>query len=218
MEKTKYTGSSLETALADGSLRQSGTELVGMVKSSKLKEHIAFTSSGCNNWVDLPTDMIDNAIQIGVNPCKDHSHPMMKITLKEATNQEAKVLAALLSTSSKSTRTATKGTEGNNYYYSRDGGLDSHYMTQSQYGRYKGTVHSFVDENVSRGNATSTKVQSFGGVEFGGFGFGGTTLGAWGCWTPCKRWGRCCIPTPRGTRCWSCCEEEEDYDRCLWPW
>ena len=41
---------------------------------------------------------------------------------------------------------------------------------------------------------------------------------AWGCWRPCKSWGTCCLPTPRGRRCWSCCIEYEDYERCIWPW
>jgi hypothetical protein len=48
----------------------------------------------------------------------------------------------------------------------------------------------------------------------------GGILGAWGCWesTCCAKWGRCCLPTPRGRRCWTCCVRSERCTRCIWPW
>lgn len=48
----------------------------------------------------------------------------------------------------------------------------------------------------------------------------GGLFGAWGCWesTCCAQWGRCCLPTPRGVRCWTCCVREEKCTRCIWPW
>lgn len=48
----------------------------------------------------------------------------------------------------------------------------------------------------------------------------GGMFGAWGCWdsTCCVQWGRCCMPTPRGRRCWTCCVREEPCERCIWPW
>lgn len=99
MKNTTFTGSSLEEALKNGSFTQSGIELVGMVKASEKKGNVCFTRSGCDNWVDLPIDMIEEAEQIGKNICKDHSHPVMRITLKEPKNQEAKIFAALSSNS-----------------------------------------------------------------------------------------------------------------------
>ena len=82
METKIFTGSSLEEALKNDSLAQSSVELVGMVKASEKKEHVCFTRSGCDNWVDLPIDMVEEAEQIGKNTCKDHSYPVMRITLK----------------------------------------------------------------------------------------------------------------------------------------
>jgi hypothetical protein len=54
----------------------------------------------------------------------------------------------------------------------------------------------------------------------GGFGLGGGGLNAWGCWNTrcCTRWGQCCLPTPRGRQCWTCCIEDEACERCIWPW
>ena len=97
MDKTTYSGSSLEEALKNDSLSQSGIELTGMVKSSEKKGQVCFTRSGCTNWVDLPIGMIEEAEKIGKNTCKDHSHPVMRITFKKPENPESQIFLALLS-------------------------------------------------------------------------------------------------------------------------
>ena len=96
MQEKTFTGASLEKALKNDALTRSGIELVGMVKSSEKAGHISFTRSGCDTWVDLPSDMIEQAEHLGQNTCKDHSHPMFMITLKEAKSPEAQILSALL--------------------------------------------------------------------------------------------------------------------------
>ena len=67
-----------------------------MVKSSKRTGYVSFTRLGCDAWVDLPTSMIEQAENLGRSVCKDHSHPVVKIILKEAENPEAQILSTLL--------------------------------------------------------------------------------------------------------------------------
>lgn len=99
MQEKTFTGADLEKALMTGALTKSGTELVGMVKSSEKAGYVSFTRSGCDSWVDLPASMIEQAEKLGQSVCKDHSHPVVKIILKEATNPEAQILSALLAQS-----------------------------------------------------------------------------------------------------------------------
>ena len=89
MKEKTFTGADLEKALTSGALTKSGVEVVGMVKSSPKAGHVSFTRTGCDTWVELSTSMIDQAEQLGMTACKDHSHPVFKITLKEATTPEA---------------------------------------------------------------------------------------------------------------------------------
>lgn len=98
MENKTFSGKELEKALVAGELTQQGhVSLTGMVKLSTKEGHISFTQAGCEIWVDLPTEMIENAEQIGKQTCKDHSHPIMRITLDEPKSSEGKILIALLS-------------------------------------------------------------------------------------------------------------------------
>ncbi|WP_193045258.1 hypothetical protein [Mycolicibacterium baixiangningiae] len=96
MRAKTYDGAALEEALRSDLFANAGVELVGMLKPTDKSGHIQFTKSGCDAWVELPTSMIDNAEHLGQARCKDHSHPIFKILLKEATSPEAKVLATLL--------------------------------------------------------------------------------------------------------------------------
>lgn len=83
--------------LAEGDgLVSAPTTTEGMVMASETKDHIAFSASGCDNWVDLPIDMTAAAEQIGQAPCRDHSHPLMRLTLKVADDPDSKALASLL--------------------------------------------------------------------------------------------------------------------------
>jgi hypothetical protein len=67
-----------------------------MVKESDDQSSIAFTPSGCETWVDIPVSMIERAEHAGHRRCDDHSHPVFRITLKEAKSDQAKVFSALL--------------------------------------------------------------------------------------------------------------------------
>jgi hypothetical protein len=73
-----------------------GVELVGMVKSSTKDGHVAFSRTGCDGWIDLPIDMIEQAEVRGQRACKGHSHPFVKLSLKEAKDPQAQILSALL--------------------------------------------------------------------------------------------------------------------------
>lgn len=96
MNSKSFSGTDLERALAEGTLTQAQTPLTGMVKPSEKSGHVSFTQAGCDTWVDLPTDMIERADQVGQRPCRDHSHPIMRITLKEPKDPKGKILLALL--------------------------------------------------------------------------------------------------------------------------
>lgn len=96
MKDKTFTGEALEKALANDELSHPGLELLGMVKASEQKKHISFTLSGCDDWVDLPTGMIEQAEQVGSSRCEDHSHPVFKLTLKKPETSEAQILSTLL--------------------------------------------------------------------------------------------------------------------------
>jgi hypothetical protein len=96
MQDESFTGEALERALVNDELSQLGLELLGMVKASDQEGYVSFTGSGCEDWVDIPTQMIKKAERVGSSKCKDHSHPVFKLTLKEWKNAVAKVLSALL--------------------------------------------------------------------------------------------------------------------------
>jgi hypothetical protein len=96
MGEAYFDGVALEKALAEHKFNKSSTQLIGMVKSSEKPGCVSFTPAGCDSWVDVPSDMIAEAEHIGHQPCKDHSHPVFRLLLKEPTDPQAKVLMALL--------------------------------------------------------------------------------------------------------------------------
>lgn len=96
MNDQLFSGEALEKALQEGSLNQPQALLTGMVKPSGTSGNISFSPSGCDMWVDLPTGMVKHAEHIGQRGCRDHVHPMVRITLHEPKNPEGRVLLALL--------------------------------------------------------------------------------------------------------------------------
>jgi hypothetical protein len=99
MDQRKLNGSSLEQALSDGSLETrsaGGASLVCMVKKSDKHAHVSITAAGCQEWIDLPSDLIEEAEVIGRRQCKDHEHPLVRISLKPPTTEEGKTLSILL--------------------------------------------------------------------------------------------------------------------------
>jgi hypothetical protein len=104
MSETEFTGASLEQALKEQSLSSSGTTLTGMVKASEKSGHIGFTQTGCETWIDLPTGMIERAERLGERPCKEHTHPLMRLTLKNAKDPHQQILLALLAQTAQATQ------------------------------------------------------------------------------------------------------------------
>jgi hypothetical protein len=215
-EKT-YTGTSLEHALKDNSLTRAGIVLVGMVKASEKGGYIRFTRAGCENWVDLPVDLIECAELLGHQACKDHSHPLMKITLKEPKDPAAQILAALL---------AQPPTGGGGPMPAQGGpGYGSQgYPTNPMGGGYGGPHMTIRRGGGGAGGAGYPTARSSARLG-GGFGFpggGGGGLNAWGCWSSCC--GSHCAAGhyeegPIGT-VWVCdwwvCDDP--CERCIWPW
>lgn len=210
-EKT-YTGAALEQALKDNSLARPGIVLIGMVKPGEKPGTIRFTRSGCENWVDLPVDLIECAEHVGQSPCKDHSHPIMKITLKEPKDPAAQVYAALLAQPASA----------------HAGPMHEGHFAPPRHGMHGGPPMSFRGDGGGGGphggmrprSRRSERIRGGLGQFPGGGGGGG--LNAWGCWDSCCG-SRCAAghyeAGPAGWQ-WVC-----DYwictdpcEKCIWPW
>jgi hypothetical protein len=72
--------------------------LVGMVKKSAGKEaSFQFAPGGnCTNWVTIPLELIEGVEVIRTITCKDHSHPLITLSLKSPKTPEGKVFFAIL--------------------------------------------------------------------------------------------------------------------------
>jgi len=98
MDKPQMSGAELEQALRDDTLghqAQRATVTV-MVKASGTDGQVSVTASGCEEWIDIPSSMIDEAQVIGTRPCAEHSHPLARLTLTPPKTEEGQVLARLL--------------------------------------------------------------------------------------------------------------------------
>jgi hypothetical protein len=103
MAAQEFSGDALLQALEKGELTSpvaTGTTLVGMVKRSDQPGCLSFTPAGCDTWVDMPTSMIEKAVHLGERRCKDHSHAVVRVTLKQPADAEGQLLAKLLMASS----------------------------------------------------------------------------------------------------------------------
>jgi hypothetical protein len=98
MADRSWTGADLEQALREGSLdRAGGVVVVCMVKTAEQEGQISITAAGCERWLDVPTDMIETAELIGHRPCREHQHPLVRLTFKNPQSNDAQIFAALLS-------------------------------------------------------------------------------------------------------------------------
>ena len=190
MNDKPFSGASLEKALKEDGLTQTPALLTGMVKSSEKSGHVSFSQSGCDMWVDLPTVMIENADHISQSSCRDHSHPVMRITLKEQKNAEGKFLLSLLA------QAATNPSAEMPFGGSFRGPQFQGDMPPREF---------LVPDVPSRPEFGFGGVGTLGGFGFGGFG-GRRTL-------PRCRWEQVvCGSTPPGVPpilCWVYC--------CTWP-
>jgi hypothetical protein len=99
MSGQEFSGEGLFRALEEQAVAPkapAGITLVGMVKQSKEPECIAFAPAGCDSWVDIPTRLIEKAVQLDDRRCNDHAHVVFRITLKEPADTEGRLLGKLL--------------------------------------------------------------------------------------------------------------------------
>ena len=97
MEVSHFTGSELEDALKNNEIAQSNIYIVCMVKKSDNSDYVSISCTNCDDWIELPTDIIESAVRIGQSNCNDHSHPIMKVFLKEGKKLHVKALMGLVS-------------------------------------------------------------------------------------------------------------------------
>jgi hypothetical protein len=213
-EKT-FTGTSLEQALKDDEFQHSGIELVGMVKASEKPGHVGFSRSGCESWIDLPTNLIEQAEQLRQQVCEDHSYPVFKITLKEPKDPEARLLSALLATPMPN-RSQHEPHSAPTWSSSADRMPPGFQRSSSRLGPRR---HGAAGPTYPS-PATTARMGA------GGFGVGpGRGLSAWGCWDSecCDCVHETCYYTGveevnGGVMCvcdaWEC----EPCEKCIWPW
>lgn len=92
-----YSGHEFEKALTAGKLKAPLVRF-GMAKPSETPGYILFAEGDCNNWIKIPTHMIENVVNIAATKCRDHEHPFVQIEFKEPNegDEVAKVFAELL--------------------------------------------------------------------------------------------------------------------------
>jgi hypothetical protein len=95
----KYDASEFMKRLAAGALRTPFT-CEGFAKSIEVDTEAFLFSIGtaCENWTKISAEMIEEVEFLGERSCSDHSHPLVRIHLKEpaSTDTYAAVLASLL--------------------------------------------------------------------------------------------------------------------------
>jgi hypothetical protein len=201
MAEKIFAGTSLEQALKSDVVAPTGLLLTGMVKASENSGSVEFTNSGCGGWMTLPTDMIDQAEHLGYGTCKDHSHPVFRLTLKTPKDPQARILAELLTKARQQVQTIEMS--------QMLGGMPAGGAAGAQY------PPGQPGQLPMSGGSQSLRIGG-GGVGMGG----GGVLGAWGCWdstcTECLLYEYVC----NGTACWSICKIwiEKPCERCIWPW
>lgn len=84
--------------LEKGELSAAPVRLTGMVKKADGPEKAIRFAPGtnCAGWVTIPLDLIEGVEVLRTVPCRDHTHPFVKLTLKEPRSPEGKALFALL--------------------------------------------------------------------------------------------------------------------------
>lgn len=69
---------------------------VGMLKAAEDEQHLMFAQGvSCANWTAVPVYLIEGIELISEAPCKDHSHPLVKMTFKTPASEEAQMYASL---------------------------------------------------------------------------------------------------------------------------
>ena len=69
-----------------------------MVRPAEDDAHLLFASRGdCDNWTPIPVEGIEEVEVLDSVPCRDHTHPLVSIRLKEPKSEESKLFASLAS-------------------------------------------------------------------------------------------------------------------------
>ena len=212
----RFSGAALERALAEQKFESPSTPLIGMVKASEKAGHIGFAPAGCDSFVDVPSALLEEAEHIGHQTCKDHSHPVFRLTLKEPQDPQAKLLMALLlSQRSSPMQMAPAGMAS---FGQESMGLAGGSMPSGGAGP-RMTTRPSNSTNPAPGGYNGQALARMSGGGFGGLGTGG--LNAWGCWDSecceCRIWQ--CYYTGDGRCHWVCVQNEcNPCERCIWPW
>lgn len=90
----KFTVSDFIKALGTGRFQRT-IELQGMVKQGVDANTLMFSiSTDCTQWATIPVNLIEGEVLvIDTVPCRDHSHPLVRISLKFPDEQDQVALA-----------------------------------------------------------------------------------------------------------------------------
>ncbi|MFJ1812537.1 MULTISPECIES: DUF6294 family protein [unclassified Streptomyces] len=95
-------GEALVAALAEGKLR-SDHQYTGMVKASDKDKYVAFAPGSCDSgWIDVPAEVIGKIEVIDQVPCREHSHPLVRMQFKLDESNPLHVMAGQLIASANS--------------------------------------------------------------------------------------------------------------------
>jgi hypothetical protein len=89
--------------------------ILGMVKKTEGKERTIAFAPGvhCSNWVTIPLEFIETVEMIRTIPCKDHSHPLVKLNMKTPKTPEGKMFFAMLEGMTPAYEAMQRGIEAN---------------------------------------------------------------------------------------------------------
>jgi len=106
------TGAAFLAALTQGTLKEPVVR-EGMVKLDTTDPAAVLFAAGtaCGSWTKIPVDMIDKVEYLTVVGCRDHTHPFIRLSLKEppSDNTMARVLADLVRHTPQSERSVQSG-------------------------------------------------------------------------------------------------------------
>jgi hypothetical protein len=76
---------------------EAGVILTGTVKPSDDRSYIEFSpSAGCERWIKIPVDFVDEVEPLGKVQCREHEHDLVLIQLRAPETPEAQLLTQLL--------------------------------------------------------------------------------------------------------------------------
>ena len=95
-ESKQYTPAEFRDKLKEEADRPKPIIFVGMIKTAEDDQHMMFAQGvTCTHWTEVPIDRIESIEVISEIPCKDHSHPLVKLRLTAPASEEALMYASL---------------------------------------------------------------------------------------------------------------------------